>query len=299
MIRADDWEDELDCNIPGHRLSPGHGEVLIQVNLFPGTKMRLFSSNRVIQFFRLVVRFTYNTLYGADSRHFVSPVKYCSFKKKKAMPKTSGMYQDVYIRREGAFVSLKDDVTDFCEKYIKPVHPRNWDWSKRDFENPKNDPTIEEARAIRNVIYKDMNARKRADVDLSTMENIDAIKAYLNPKSKHEAFNMEEFAYAIKVELEHGKMKDVNVTCNHPFLTAMIALAHMVETLTYYKRLQVMEAEGEIFELLRKLKKARKGKEELHSKLIKTEEELIRHRKELSERLEKMDDIPVMKSIGE
>ena len=207
------------------------------------------------------------------------------------------MYQDVYIRRDGKFVTLKQDVTDFCEKYIKPVHPRNWDWSKRDFDNPKNDPTVEEARAIRNVIYKDLHAKKGTDVDLSTMNNIDAIKAYLDPKGKHEQFNMEEFAYAIKVELEHGKLKDVNVTNNHPFLTAMIALAHMTETLTYYKRLQVMEAQGKIYEILRKLKKIRKGKEELHAKLIAAETELIDHRKELAERLEKMDDIPAMEEI--
>jgi len=78
------------------------------------------------------------------------------------MTKTSGVYQDVFIRREGVFVSLKEDVTAFCEKYIKPVHPRNWDWSKRDFENAKNDPTIEEIRAIRDVIYKDLSAKKGA-----------------------------------------------------------------------------------------------------------------------------------------
>lgn len=215
------------------------------------------------------------------------------------MAKTSGMYQDVYVKRDGKFVSLKEDVTAFCEKFIKPVHPRNWDWSKRDFENAKNDPTIEEVRAIRNVIYKDLNAKKGASVDLSTMNNIEAIKAYLNPKGKHEQFNMEEFAFAIKVELEHGKLKDVNVTSNHPFLTAMIVLAHMTETLTYYKRLQIIEAEGAIYELLRKLKKVRKGKEELHSKLIKTEGELIGHRKALADRLEKMDDIPAMGTIGE
>ena len=40
----------------------------------------------------------------------------------------SGAYQDVYIKRDDEMVSLKNDVTDFCEKYIKPVHPENWDW---------------------------------------------------------------------------------------------------------------------------------------------------------------------------
>ena len=154
----------------------------------------------------------------------------------------SDTYQDIYIKRDGEFVSLKDDVADFCEKYIKPVHTEHWNWAKRDFEDSANDPTIGEARAIRNVIYQDLTGDEPA-IDLSTIDNVEAIKAYLNPQSVNEQFNMEEFAYALKVELEHGKLKAVNVTNNHPFLTAMIALAHMTESLTYYKRLQIMEAE--------------------------------------------------------
>lgn len=186
----------------------------------------------------------------------------------------SGAYQDVYIKRRDEMVSLKNDVTDFCEKYIKPVYPKDWDWSTRDFENPENDPTIAEARAIADVVYKDLLDEKHTEVDLSTMNNVEAIKAYLNPESKHADFNMEEFAFALKVELEHGKIRDVNVTNNHPFLTAMIALAHMTETLTYYKRLKVMEAEGEIFEIMRKIENLTDGKEEWYKELSKAKEEL-------------------------
>lgn len=215
------------------------------------------------------------------------------------MATSSGTYQDVYIKRDGKLISLKNDVTDFCEKYLKPVHPKNWDWSERDFEDPKNDPTIEEARAIRNVIFQDLNEKNETSVDLSTMNNVDAIKAYLNPKSKHEEFNMEEFAFALKVELEHGKLKEVNVTNNHPFLTAMIALAHMTETLTYYKRLQVMELEGEIYEILRKLEESGKDKEKWQAELIESETKLIDCKRELSDRLEKMDDIPALEKIGD
>lgn len=212
----------------------------------------------------------------------------------------SGAYQDVYIKREDELVSLKNDVTDFCEKYIKPVHPDNWDWSIRDFENPENDPTVAEARAIGLVILNDLNNNKDTDVDLSTMNNVESIKAYLNPYSKHEAFNMEEFAFALKVELEHGKIKDVNVTNNHPFLTAMIALAHMTESLTYYKRLKVMEAQGEIYEIMRKIEKVNNDeKDKWYKELIKAEEELTEARAGLAERLEKMDDIPVLEKIGD
>ena len=211
----------------------------------------------------------------------------------------SGAYQDVYIKRQDEMVSLKNDVTDFCEKYIKPVHPENWDWSTRDFENPENDPTIAEARAIGNVVYNDLLDGKQTDVDLSTMDNVEAIKAYLNPESKHADFNMEEFAFALKVELEHGKIRDVNVTNNHPFLTAMIALAHMTESLTYYKRLKVMEAEGEIYEIMRKIENSETGKEDWYKELGKAENELTEARSGLVERLQKMDDIPVLEKIGD
>lgn len=211
----------------------------------------------------------------------------------------SGAYQDVYIKRQDEMVSLKNDVTDFCEKYIKPVHPENWDWSTRDFENPENDPTIAEARAIGNVVYNDLLDGKQTDVDLSTMDNVEAIKAYLNPESKHADFNMEEFAFALKVELEHGKIRDVNVTNNHLFLTAMIALAHMTESLTYYKRLKVMEAEGEIYEIMRKIENSETGKEDWYKELGKAENELTEARSGLVERLQKMDDIPVLEKIGD
>ena len=211
----------------------------------------------------------------------------------------SGAYQDVYIKRDDKMVSLKNDVTDFCEKYIKPVHPENWDWSVRDFENPENDPTIDEARAIAAVVYRDLSEDKDTDVDLSTMDNVEAIRAYLNPKSRHERFNMEEFAFALKVELEHGRVRDVNVTNNHPFLTAMIALAHMTESLTYYKRLAVMEAQGEIFEIMRKIEKSETGKEEWYKELGKAEMELTEARLGLAERLERMDDIPTLTKIGD
>lgn len=212
----------------------------------------------------------------------------------------SGAYQDVYIKRENEMVSLKNDVTDFCEKYIKPIHPENWDWSVRDFENPENDPTIEEARVIGRLVFKDLSDEKETDVDLSTMNNVESIKAYLNPAGRYEAFNMEEFAFALKVELEHGKIKDVNVTNNHPFLTAMIALAHMTESLTYYKRLKVMEAEGEIYEIMRKIESSDSfEKDKWYKELIKAEEELAEARAGLAERLEKMDDIPVLEKIGD
>ncbi len=56
-----------------------------------------------------------------------------------------------------------------------------------------------------------------------------------------------EFATGLEVELEHGvRFKDADVTNNHPIITGMIVLAHLKESLDYYKLLDVAEAEGDL-----------------------------------------------------
>ena len=58
---------------------------------------------------------------------------------------------------------------------------------------------------------------------------------------------LEEFRKGMEVELEHGiRFKDANVTNNHPILTGMIVLAHLKESLDYYKLLEVAELEGDL-----------------------------------------------------
>ncbi|HVN95949.1 MAG TPA: DUF5661 family protein [Syntrophorhabdaceae bacterium] len=57
----------------------------------------------------------------------------------------------------------------------------------------------------------------------------------------------EEFRKGLEVELEHGvRFKDANVTNNHPIITGMIVLAHLKESLDYYKLLDVAELEGDL-----------------------------------------------------
>lgn len=129
------------------------------------------------------------------------------------------------------------------------------------------------------------------------MNNAKAIKAYLNPKSKHGAFNMQEFAFALKVEIERGKLKAVNVTDNYPFLITMIALSHSSESLIYCKRLQETKAESKIHEIIRNLVKFNKETEILHLELTNMETELIDSKRELSKRLEQVENIPVLKKI--
>jgi len=59
--------------------------------------------------------------------------------------------------------------------------------------------------------------------------------------------DVKEFAAGLEVELEHGtRFKDANVTNNHPVVTGKIVLAHLKESLDYYKLLEVAELEGDL-----------------------------------------------------
>ena len=58
---------------------------------------------------------------------------------------------------------------------------------------------------------------------------------------------LEDFREGLQVELEHGtRFPDANVTSNHPILTGKIVLAHLKESLLYYKWLAVAELEGDL-----------------------------------------------------
>jgi hypothetical protein len=61
----------------------------------------------------------------------------------------------------------------------------------------------------------------------------------------------EEFRKGLEVELEHGvKFNDANVTNNHPIITGMIVIAHLKESLDYYKLLDVAEFEGDLLKAI-------------------------------------------------
>ena len=65
------------------------------------------------------------------------------------------------------------------------------------------------------------------------------------------AIDPEQFRIGLEVELEHGiRFKDANVTNNHPVITGMIVLAHMKESLDYYKLLEVAELEGDLMKAI-------------------------------------------------
>ena len=70
----------------------------------------------------------------------------------------------------------------------------------------------------------------------------------------------EDFCQGLEVELEHGtRLDEANVTNNHPILTGKIVLAHLKESLDYYKRLDTAEIEGGVLKAVNagKLEKIR------------------------------------------
>jgi hypothetical protein len=61
----------------------------------------------------------------------------------------------------------------------------------------------------------------------------------------------DQFRKGLEVELEHGiSFASYNVTNNHPVLTAKIVMAHFMETLDYYRLLDVAELEGDLLKAL-------------------------------------------------
>jgi hypothetical protein len=97
-------------------------------------------------------------------------------------------------------------------------------------------------RVCRDLKIRDWTKLKKARVLPKEVKVI--IKAINTEKMK---FDPEEFRKGMEVELEHGlRFRDANVTNNHPILTGMIVLAHLKESLDYYKLLEVAELEGDL-----------------------------------------------------
>lgn len=69
-----------------------------------------------------------------------------------------------------------------------------------------------------------------------------------------------EFRKGLEVELEHGTMFPAyNITNNHPILTGKVVMAHFMEMLDYYYRLEKAELEGDLLKAVSKgdMKKAK------------------------------------------
>lgn len=103
-------------------------------------------------------------------------------------------------------------------------------------------------RVCRELKISDWTKKKKADV---SMKEARIVLSEVN--SKNMDIDPAEFKSGLEVELEHGiQFKDANVTNNHPVLTGMIVLAHLKESLDYYRLLDVAELEGDLLKAISK-----------------------------------------------
>jgi hypothetical protein len=103
--------------------------------------------------------------------------------------------------------------------------------------------TVQEVqRVCKQLKIRDWSKLKKAEVSSKEARII-----LSQIKTGNMKIEVEEFRKGLEVELEHGMVfKDANVTNNHPVLTGKIVLAHFMESLDYYRRLEVSEAEGDL-----------------------------------------------------
>jgi hypothetical protein len=103
--------------------------------------------------------------------------------------------------------------------------------------------TVEEVKRVcKELKISDWTRKKEPKV---SMKEAKIILAEVNTRKM--AIDPKEFQAGLEVELEHGmQFKDANVTNNHPLLTGLIVLAHLKESLDYYKLLEVAELEGDL-----------------------------------------------------
>ncbi len=104
--------------------------------------------------------------------------------------------------------------------------------------------TVDEVKRIcRELKISDWTSKRESGV--SPEEALIVLSA-VNTEGMNIPLN--EFQRGLEVELEHGLLyKDANVTNNHPVLTGKIVLAHLKETMDYYKRLDIAELEADLF----------------------------------------------------
>jgi len=107
--------------------------------------------------------------------------------------------------------------------------------------------TTEEVKKV----CKEIGMRDWSEITDPTVskEEASAILEIVNTKSMD--IPLEDFRKGLEVELEHGKrFDDANITNNHPILTGRIVIAHLKETMDYYRRIDVAEMEGDLLKAI-------------------------------------------------
>ena len=129
--------------------------------------------------------------------------------------------------------------------------------------------TAEEVKRIcKEIGFRDWSSLTESTV---TEKEAETILKIVNTKGMD--IPLEDFRQGLEVELEHGtRYEDANVTNNHPILTGKIVLAHLKETMDYYKRIEVAEIEGDLLKAI--LDKNMSKVESKYRKLVKAKQEL-------------------------
>jgi len=104
----------------------------------------------------------------------------------------------------------------------------------------------EVGRVCAEIGLDDWSKRKEA---LVSTQDASKILAIVNTEGM--AIPLEDFRMGLEVELEHGtRFSDANITNNHPILTGKIVIAHLKETMDYYRRIDVAEMEGDLLKAI-------------------------------------------------
>ena len=124
-------------------------------------------------------------------------------------------------------------------------------------------------------VCKEIGLRDWTEIEKTAVTEKEALTILKIVNEQKMNIPLEDFKQGLEVELEHGTMyKDANVTNNHPILTGKIVLAHLKETMDYYKRLEVVEIEGDILKAV--LAKDLKKVESKYKKLVKAQQLLAK-----------------------
>lgn len=107
--------------------------------------------------------------------------------------------------------------------------------------------TIEEVKRV----CKELGLSDWSELTSPTVSEKEASMILKIVNTKGMDIPLEDFRNGLEVELEHGtRFEDANVTNNHPILTGKIVIAHLKETMDYYRRIDVAEIEGDILKAI-------------------------------------------------
>ena len=137
--------------------------------------------------------------------------------------------------------------------------------------------TVDEVKRVcKELKLRDWTILSEHDVSL---EEAGIILAEVNTEGMN--IDLNEFRVGLEVELEHGiRFREANVTNNHPLLTGKIVIAHLKESLDYYKYLEVAELEGDLLKAilaqnLQKIRSLHKSLAEARAVLAKAESDQL------------------------